>query len=197
MATQQRTSVISITTVTTRTTIALARGVCGSGSRSGLGSGGGSSHTPPTIRPRRASWAHPVRDRVGRLTGAQIIDAIEMTAAYRRVQLRPPSGVLGTLAERRQGSYAAWRRKQGPDADSYPESFADVTTAVVAFADPLLIGVAASECWDPITRSWLDGGTGVRPAARTARGCHDRRRIGSRVCAGCGRPGGRWSTRPR
>ncbi|MGD0244163.1 MAG: nucleotidyl transferase AbiEii/AbiGii toxin family protein [Streptosporangiaceae bacterium] len=55
------------------------------------------------------------------------------------------------LPQRRQASYLAWRRRQGHEMTRYPESFADVVALVQAFADPLIAGEAAGQCWRPLS----------------------------------------------
>ncbi|MFD5494199.1 nucleotidyl transferase AbiEii/AbiGii toxin family protein [Streptomyces sp. GDS52] len=58
------------------------------------------------------------------------------------------------LAERRQTSYTAWRRRQGPATIGYPERFTDVVRQVTAFADPLLNGDSANRTWDAANLAW-------------------------------------------
>lgn len=88
------------------------------------------------------------------LDGAELAAAPAVTAAHRHITLEPLGGVLADLADRRQNSYAAWRRRQGSAAGAYPERFVEVVRQVIAFADPLLTGAVASSRWIPATRSW-------------------------------------------
>ncbi|GIF95338.1 nucleotidyl transferase AbiEii/AbiGii toxin family protein [Catellatospora citrea] len=91
------------------------------------------------------------------LAGDAVTEAVLKTAAYRGIELMPLSHVVHDLAERRQSAYAAWRRRQGPDAAGYPESFREVVAGVVDFADPLLTGAAAGADWSAATRRWSAG----------------------------------------
>ena len=89
------------------------------------------------------------------ISGDSASVAIGRTAAHRGITLVPLSEVVRTLPERRQGSYRAWRSKQGPDSVNYPDTFADVVTAVRQFADPLLAGDIIGRTWNPTIKSWL------------------------------------------
>ena len=88
------------------------------------------------------------------LTGPTVADALRNTAAFRRVHLRPLAETLDTLVSRRQTSYVAWRRRQGPDQAAYPERFSDVVAAVTAFADPLLRDGPGPGSWNATHREW-------------------------------------------
>lgn len=88
------------------------------------------------------------------LDGAELTAALTATAAHRGITIKPLSTAITDLAERRQSSYAAWRRRQGPSAANYPERFADVVRQVTAFAEPLLTGAAASRTWNAATDTW-------------------------------------------
>lgn len=62
-----------------------------------------------------------------------LAESIRRVAVYRRVQVRPLSDVLEGFADRAQGRWEAWRRRQGLfDA---PESFADLLDVVVESSD--------------------------------------------------------------
>jgi hypothetical protein len=87
-------------------------------------------------------------------TAPDVSAAVRRTADHRRIPLLPLSGQLSTLPRQRQSSYAAWRRKQGAQASAYPESFADVCTAVIAFADPLLAGLPHTAVWKAEAAAW-------------------------------------------
>jgi hypothetical protein len=68
------------------------------------------------------------------IDGGQMREAIERTAAHRRVEFRPLSEVVVTLPKRRAGTYAAWRGRQSVDGQAYPQTFAEVVKSVIAFA---------------------------------------------------------------
>ncbi|MFF3995524.1 nucleotidyl transferase AbiEii/AbiGii toxin family protein [Streptomyces cyaneofuscatus] len=58
------------------------------------------------------------------------------------------------LAERRQSSYAAWRRRQEAASTDYPHLFTEVVGPVITFADPLLAGIAVTHSWNSSTSTW-------------------------------------------
>jgi predicted nucleotidyltransferase component of viral defense system len=91
------------------------------------------------------------------LDGQELTAALAATAAHRGITLKPLSTAITDLAERRQTSYTAWRRRQGPSSASYPERFADVIRQVTTLADPLLTGDAATRIWHAATRTWREG----------------------------------------
>ncbi|WP_030546469.1 nucleotidyl transferase AbiEii/AbiGii toxin family protein [Streptomyces albus] len=89
------------------------------------------------------------------LDGEELATALTATAAHRGIELRPLSSVITGLAERRQSSYAAWRRRQKPSQGGYPEHFTDVVNLVVAFADPLLTGTVITGSWNSSATMWV------------------------------------------
>jgi len=88
------------------------------------------------------------------LDGQEVITALTATAAHRGITLKPLSTAITDLGERRQTSYTAWRRRQGPAATGYPERFVDVVRQVTEFADTLLNGDASTRTWSAATRTW-------------------------------------------
>jgi hypothetical protein len=88
------------------------------------------------------------------LNGEELVEALTATAAHRCIELKPLSAAITDLAERRQPSYAAWRRRQGPSPTDYPERFTDVVALVVAFADPLLTGTGITRTWNSSASTW-------------------------------------------
>lgn len=88
------------------------------------------------------------------LDGAELTDAVAATAAHRSIPLTSLSASVTDLGQRRQGSYTAWRRRQGTAAAEYPELFTTVVAEVIDFADPLLTGHAANHTWTPDTGRW-------------------------------------------
>lgn len=81
--------------------------------------------------------------------------ALLRTATHRGVRLIPLSEAVGTRPALRQNSYTAWLARQGQDAVSYPESFAEVVSLVCAFADPLVTDERTGTASDPNARAWL------------------------------------------
>jgi predicted nucleotidyltransferase component of viral defense system len=88
------------------------------------------------------------------LDGQELTTALAATATHRGITLKPLSTAITDLAERRQSSYTAWRRRQGSAATGYPERFPDVVQQVTAFAEPLLTGDAATRMWNAATVTW-------------------------------------------
>ncbi|AWL40711.1 MULTISPECIES: nucleotidyl transferase AbiEii/AbiGii toxin family protein [unclassified Streptomyces] len=89
------------------------------------------------------------------LNSEDLAAALTATATHRGIQLKPLSATITDLAERRQSSYAAWRRRQGPSSAGYPNLFTDVVGLVVTFADPLLAGTAATRRWNSSDSTWI------------------------------------------
>jgi hypothetical protein len=88
-----------------------------------------------------------------RIDGGELQQALSAVAAYRQVELSLLIGVLDGYAALAQPRWLAWRRRQHLD-DRLPQSFADVLTAVISFADPALAGTVGSRQWDPAIRTW-------------------------------------------
>ncbi|MFD4662258.1 nucleotidyl transferase AbiEii/AbiGii toxin family protein [Streptomyces halstedii] len=88
------------------------------------------------------------------LNGEDLAAALTATATHRGIKLKPLSAAITDLAERRQSSYAAWRRRQGPSSAGYPHLFTDVVGLVITFADPLLAGTAATRRWNSSDSTW-------------------------------------------
>lgn len=92
--------------------------------------------------------------RLHSLDGRELVAALTATATHRAITLRPLSESITDLAQRRQTSYSAWRRRQGAAGGEYPDLFAEVVQLVVAFADPLLTDGVRTHKWDPEVRRW-------------------------------------------
>ncbi|WP_327378461.1 nucleotidyl transferase AbiEii/AbiGii toxin family protein [Streptomyces sp. NBC_01216] len=88
------------------------------------------------------------------LDGRELAAALTATATHRGITLKPLSTAITDLAEQRQSSYAAWRRRQGTAATGHPERFTDVVQQVIAFSDPCITGEAATQTWAAATRTW-------------------------------------------
>lgn len=91
---------------------------------------------------------------------SRLVDALTATARHRGVTLRPLSEAVHrtsgpSYAQTRETTYAAYRRRLGPDADHLPADFATVMNDVVVFADPLLSTTAeTARRWNASTRTW-------------------------------------------
>ena len=87
------------------------------------------------------------------VNGSDIQGAVERVARYRQAQLSPLSVVLDGYAEIGQPKWAAWRRRN--EYRHLPETFAEVLSAVIAFADPVLVREVDKQSWAPTVRQWL------------------------------------------
>lgn len=85
---------------------------------------------------------------------AAMRSALEATAAFRGQDLEPLSGLITTLASRRQRDYEALLRKCGLEADELPETLAEVVRDVSSFADPVLGGELQDAHWIPKESRW-------------------------------------------
>jgi hypothetical protein len=88
------------------------------------------------------------------LDGKELTTALAATTTHRSIALRPLSAAITDLAERRQFSYTAWRRRQESEAAHYPESFTAVVELVRSFADPLVTGQASAQHWNASQSAW-------------------------------------------
>lgn len=87
------------------------------------------------------------------LAGADLTDCVRQVAQHRQVELVPLARVLDSYGEIGQARWAAWRRKQQLE-DRLPDQFAEVVSAVVTFADPVVTDTAAALAWDPASGMW-------------------------------------------
>ncbi|MGH9091043.1 MAG: nucleotidyl transferase AbiEii/AbiGii toxin family protein [Acidimicrobiales bacterium] len=94
------------------------------------------------------------------LAGSDLAGSVRQVARHRRVELVPLARVLDGYGEIGQARWAAWRRRQQLE-DRLPDQFAEVVSAVVTFADPVIADTAGGLAWDPANGTWLsvtDGG---------------------------------------
>lgn len=87
------------------------------------------------------------------LAGAVLTASVRQVARHRQVELVPLARVLDGYGEIGQARWAAWRRKQQLE-ERLPDEFAEVVSAVVTFADPVIADTAAGLAWDPASGSW-------------------------------------------
>jgi Nucleotidyl transferase AbiEii toxin, Type IV TA system len=85
--------------------------------------------------------------------GTELVGSIRHVAGYRRIQLLALAGRLDGYGDIGQERWVAWRRKQRLD-DRLPERFAELVSAVVAFADPAIAGTVEARAWDPTAGAW-------------------------------------------
>ncbi len=85
--------------------------------------------------------------------GDELITSIETVSSYREVQLKTLATVLDGMNRIVQPRWSQWRKKQGLEATS-PETFADLTTKLIAFADPIIAGATRGTTWNPQQRCW-------------------------------------------
>lgn len=86
--------------------------------------------------------------------GADLLRAVERTAAHRSLRLNRLAGEIKDLPRAKAHTYAKWRRGQGVDGVAYPDDFGDVVATVIGLADPLLAGEVEDLYWDPAARIW-------------------------------------------
>ena len=79
--------------------------------------------------------------------------AIEVVAGHRKAELASLAEALDGYGELAQGAWAQWRRRS--NSDHLPERFAEVLTAVIAFAGPVIAGNAAGHIWNPDAAAWV------------------------------------------
>lgn len=80
-------------------------------------------------------------------------EAMTIVAGHRGVELQPLKVVLEGYDVLAQSRWSAWRRKQR--RDELPASFADVLSAAIDFADPVLGGQLDDATWRPDERIWV------------------------------------------
>jgi hypothetical protein len=80
--------------------------------------------------------------------------ALLTAADFRGATIAPLSVVLDEIVELRAATYTAYRTGLGTAGLHLPESLADVVTAVVAFADPLIRRTHSSPTWRARQRHW-------------------------------------------
>jgi Nucleotidyl transferase AbiEii toxin, Type IV TA system len=85
-------------------------------------------------------------------TGNELIRAITTVAEHRKAALLPLATTLRDFPPLAQNRWFAWRRQQ--DLAGAPADFADLLTAVIAFADPAITGGAKDKNWDAATSIW-------------------------------------------
>jgi predicted nucleotidyltransferase component of viral defense system len=86
---------------------------------------------------------------------AELLGALEATAAHRGSELRPLTGWLDELGRARQASWSAYVARSGL-ADLVPAAYSEAIAEVAAFASPLLSGAVRAAMWDPLRRCWAE-----------------------------------------
>lgn len=87
------------------------------------------------------------------VAGAELLEAVELVARFRRVELSPLSRALEGLAELAQNRWAKWVRKQRM-TPRVPLVFSDALDAIQMFADPLFERSIVGAQWDHRMRRW-------------------------------------------
>ena len=83
--------------------------------------------------------------------------ALEAVAVYRGATLRPLLPSLAAMSDTAQAKWATWRRRQA-HADTLPERFGEILSAVAAFTHPVLSDVPPEGArWSPIRQTWEQG----------------------------------------
>jgi hypothetical protein len=78
--------------------------------------------------------------------------AISTVATHRGVDLAPLKVVLDGYEAIAQTRFAVWRRRNR--RDELPAAFADLLSAVIDFADPVVAGELSEATWQPDHRAW-------------------------------------------
>lgn len=76
--------------------------------------------------------------------------AIDVVARARNARLAPLAEVLDGYVDLAQARWTQWRRR----SNHLPADFGSVLTAVIAFADPVLLGTQRRASWDPTRGVW-------------------------------------------
>lgn len=87
------------------------------------------------------------------LAGAGLTASICKVAYHRQVELVPLTQALDGYGEIGQARWATWRRKQRLE-DRVPAAFAEVVSAVAAFADPVIADTTGDMAWNPAIGTW-------------------------------------------
>ncbi len=87
------------------------------------------------------------------IEGHNLMTSLRTVAAHRETDIEALAIVLDGYAEMAQPRWSAWRQKQQLE-DRVPESFGELLTAVIDFADPAVTGTAVGSTWDPTSWSW-------------------------------------------
>ena len=87
------------------------------------------------------------------VAGRDMTVSLQQVADHRRVELVPLGRILDGYGEIGQARWAIWRRKQQLE-DRLPESFVEVVSTVVGFADPVINDGATNLSWDPRIGAW-------------------------------------------
>ena len=87
------------------------------------------------------------------IDGHDLSAAVTRVATHRQATLAPLRALLDGYAAGAQRRWVAWRRKQRLD-QRLPEDFAVVLRTVLAFADPVLTGVADDQTWLAAQARW-------------------------------------------
>lgn len=87
------------------------------------------------------------------VAGRDMTVSLQQVADHRRVELVPLGRILDGYGEIGQARWAIWRRKQQLEG-RLPESFVEVVSTVVGFADPVINGGATNLSWDPRIGAW-------------------------------------------
>jgi Nucleotidyl transferase AbiEii toxin, Type IV TA system len=103
--------------------------------------------------------------------GADLANSLRQVAHHRQVALVPLARTLEGYGEIGQVRWAAWRRKQQLE-DRLPDQFAEVVSAVVRFADPVIANTAGGLTCDQLPCSnWpKTNGKSPSPAYALRRG---------------------------
>ncbi len=87
------------------------------------------------------------------IDASELLAALRATAAHRRSNLSPLTGLLDALGPARQTSWSAFVARTGL-GDLLPADYSTAIEEVERFIDPILSETIDSGTWDPLVRSW-------------------------------------------
>jgi hypothetical protein len=91
--------------------------------------------------------------RVHDLDASELRAALQATAAYRQITLRPLSTTVADLAAARASMYTTYRRRLGQAGTHLPEDLHTLIGDITKFVDPVLLGDTPQR-WDAKSRRW-------------------------------------------
>ncbi|WP_431813076.1 nucleotidyl transferase AbiEii/AbiGii toxin family protein [Kocuria sp. cx-455] len=113
--------------------------------------------------------------RTRNINGDQLIQAIEVVAMHRRIDVEPLAPLVAQMPDLAQRKWEVWRRKQRLEA-STPLRFGELLQACFVFTEPVLEGGTVHQDWDPRSQSWRSGALRngrTSPRAEAERGNDD------------------------
>jgi hypothetical protein len=92
--------------------------------------------------------------RSRRIEGADIQEAVDVVARYRKIEIESLNDLLAGMPELAQRKWEIWRRKQRMEATT-PQSFTELLGTCLTFTEPLLSDGVRESTWEPSFGSWV------------------------------------------